>query len=94
MMLPDYNLVFMPTLDPKHRRNIRNEVQLAKKEPGIAIGPHVQNNCCLTGFNILSRDEVTVVENIPTTQMHTVNEVLNQSINIMQSLEFNTKQRS
>jgi TATA-box binding protein (TBP) (component of TFIID and TFIIIB) len=60
--------------------------------------PEVQNICSWTCFNILSRDEVTVVEdtvgylptiNAPATQMSTVNEVLIQSINIMQSLELN-----
>ncbi|KAI4818757.1 hypothetical protein KUCAC02_004059 [Chaenocephalus aceratus] len=52
-----------------------------------------------TGCNIQVRDEVTVVQdsvgylptiNAPAPQMSTVNEVLNQSINIMQSLELNT----
>jgi hypothetical protein len=61
--------------------------------------PDVQKGNSWTGFNILSRDEVTVVEDIvgyvltinaPATQMSTVKEVLNQSINIMQSLQLNT----
>ena len=48
-----------------------------------------------TGFNIKTRDDVTVIQdnvgylptiNAPATQMSTVNEVLNQSLSIMQSL--------
>ena len=49
-----------------------------------------------TGFNIKTRDDVTVIQdnvgylptiNAPATQMSTVNEVLNQSLSIMQSLK-------
>ena len=49
-----------------------------------------------TGFNILTRDNVTVIQdnigylptvNAPATQMSTVYEVLNQSVSIMQSLQ-------
>ena len=48
-----------------------------------------------TGFNILTRDEIVVIPNnvgylptinAPATQMSTVNEVLNQSLAIMQHL--------
>ena len=48
-----------------------------------------------TGFNIKTRDDVTVIQdnvgylptiNAPATQMYIVNEVLNQSLSIMQSL--------
>ena len=81
----------------------RDKLQLAKKKNLVWLlarmsMSEVQNICSWTGFNILSRDEVTVVKdtvgylptiNAPATQMSTVNEVLNQSINIMQSLELN-----
>ena len=49
-----------------------------------------------TGFNILTSNEVIAVEdsagylptiNAPATQMSTVSEVMNQSLNIMQSLQ-------
>ena len=49
-----------------------------------------------TGFNILTRNEVIVEEdsvgylptiNAPATQMSTVSEVMNQSLNIMQPLQ-------
>ncbi len=47
--------------------------------------------CSQTGFNIISHDEVTVIQdtvaylptiNAPATQMSTINSVLRQSINI------------
>lgn len=55
-----------------------------------------QTTSSWTGFNILTRNDATVVQdsvgylptvNAPATQMSTVNEVLNQSLTIMQSLE-------
>ena len=61
--------------------------------------PEAQAICSWTGFNILTRDEITVVQdsvcylptiNAPATQISTVNEVLSQSINIMQSLDLKT----
>ena len=58
--------------------------------------PETQAISSWTRFNIQIRNEVTVVQdnvgylptiNAPATQMSTVNEVLNQSLNIMQSLQ-------
>ena len=58
--------------------------------------PENQTVSSWTGFNILIRDEVTVVQdsvgylptiNSPAPQLSTVYEVLNQSFSIMQSLE-------
>ena len=51
-----------------------------------------------TGFNIMTRNQVSVVEdnigylptiNAPATDISTVNEILNQSVNIPKSLEVN-----
>ena len=58
--------------------------------------PEAQSVSSWTGFNIQIHDHVTVVQdnvgyfptiNAPATQISTVNEVLNQSLSIMQSLQ-------
>ena len=105
LMLPTYNAG--ARVGPPEIQGIegdtRDKLQLAKKKNLVWLlarmsMSEVQNICSWTGFNILSRDEVTVVKdtvgylptiNAPATQISTVNEVLNQSINIMQSLELN-----
>ena len=61
--------------------------------------PDVQAICSWTGFNILIRNGIAVVQdsvgcmltiNTPATQISTINKVLNQSLSIMRSLELNT----
>ena len=58
--------------------------------------PEIQTIYSWTGFNIQIRDEVTVVQDIisylptinaPATKMSTVNEELNQTLSIMESLK-------
>ena len=60
---------------------------------------NAQTICSWTGFNIMARGKVIVVHdgvgylstiNAPATHMSTVNEILNQSMNIMQSLDLRT----
>jgi hypothetical protein len=105
MMSPTYNAgvcVRQPQI--QSLEVTKGEVKLVKRENIVWLltlmaSPEVQRSCSWTDFNILSCDEVTVVENIvgyvpiitaPAAQKSTVNEMLNQSINIIQSLELNT----
>ena len=77
------------------------EIQDAKtKNPILFLArmsyPEIQTICSWTGFNIQIRDEVTVVQdtisylptiNAPATKKSTVNEALNQTLSIMESLQ-------
>lgn len=106
LMLPAYNAgarVGPPEIQGTNEVT-RDEVELAKKKNLVWLlarmcRPDAQDICSWTGFNILSRDEVTVVEdsvgylatiNAPATQLSTVNEILQQSISIMRSLQLKT----
>ena len=70
------------------------------EEPHLGYGLHIRGrrpiNQRWTGFNILTRGDVTLLQdnigylrtiNAPATQMSTVNKVLNHSLAIMQCLE-------
>ena len=106
LMLPAYNVEKRagPPQVCVIEVDTRDAVQLAKNKNLAWLlsrisSPEPQTVSSWTGYNIISRDEVTVVQdsvgyfptiNAPANHMSTINEVLNQSINIMQSLELKT----
>ena len=92
LVLPTYNAgqrVGPPTTDTDTEKNL--VWFLARMSD-----PEAQAVSSWTGFNIQIRDDVTVVQdnigylptiNAPATQLSTVNEVLNQSLSIVHSLQ-------
>ena len=101
-MLPIYNVG--KRLGPPHSESAdadtTAETHLARKKNLVWVVARMsqqedQSVSSWTGFNILTRGEMSVIPdnigylptiNAPATQMSTVNEVLNQSLRIMQSL--------
>jgi hypothetical protein len=106
LMLPTYNVGQRvgPSTSPSVDADTTAIVQHAKTKNLIWLlarvsDPETQTISSWTGFNIQIRDDVTVVQdnvgylptiNAPAAQMSTVNEVLNQSLSIMQSLQLTT----